>query len=381
MNFKEWFFGGPQVALQDLLLKRAREEETELLGRRQAAAKLLEFEEGGAMAAQPAGLDPQTGITWNQPRPEDATYKRELAMQSMGGPLEYLKHLRANDPNRPLTKDDFIDTDNGTMNVRTQGMMPGTATPKTEPDWKDPNYLKYLGAKANTERPPTPALTPVETYQKTFGPLEAGMTAEIVDGRITGRQVPIAGTQKDPAVIAQTEAAAKAKTAPDAESAAASMLDDLYSIKADAEEIRDNPNLNIAVGPIHGRMASVTGPGTNLDTKIGALKSKLSVASLQAMKARGLSSGTITESEWPRFESLVTSLDQIQDETQYVTALNEVISFTDRAMGNVKTGFKGKFGKELGWKPPEPRAKTARPGVRPSKDAPGSGAWSITRVK
>jgi hypothetical protein len=86
----------------------------------------------------------------------------------------------------------------------------------------------------------------------------------------------------------------------------------------------------------------------NLEAKLNALRAQLSMTELQKMKAQGISSGTITEAEWPKYESQIASLDTIQDEEQMVTALQAVEDVMKKLKGDVQSAFQKKYGMASG---------------------------------
>lgn len=219
----------------------------------------------------------------------------------------------------------------------------------------DPRVFAAKVALARATQAPEKTKGLGELFQDKFGSaVPPGMTPTIgPDGQMTSSVTPLIGGALDPAQIEKKRTDALALERPVAQAAMDQMFESLDGIKADATAIKNSPSLKNVTGPIEGNTDSwiakllsptVRGTSGNLIAKINALKSKLSVNSLQNMKAVGLSTGTITESEWPRFESLVTSLDRIQDEKQFAVAMGEIETFIDNAKSRGTTSFQAKFG-------------------------------------
>lgn len=61
-----------------------------------AAGQMLRLQGQGAMTQQPSGLDPASGIAWNQERPAiDKQYMQDLMVRASGGPAAYFKNQMA----------------------------------------------------------------------------------------------------------------------------------------------------------------------------------------------------------------------------------------------------------------------------------------------
>lgn len=119
-------------------------------------------------------------------------------------------------------------------------------------------------------------------------------------------------------------------------------------------------------GPVAGRLPSFSKNSVNAQADLDALKAQMSAQALQAMRdmsKTGGAVGQVTEREWPRLESLLGSLNQVQSTEQFWQRLGDVKARLEDIRGQAEKAYRDTYG-----------------GTEPAKPA-SPGGWSIRPVR
>ena len=143
----------------------------------------------------------------------------------------------------------------------------------------------------------------------------------LVDMR-TGAQTPLENVGKVPG-------GGKQGKGPTPEQAKQYELESLDELVRRTQELKKSPGLSTVTGPVAGRLpgaAFMTNQdASNAVSTYDKYMEFLQTKGLQDLKARGISPGSITEKEWPKFVARITSLDRVK-------GAGEVNSELDRMM-------------------------------------------------
>ena len=251
-----------------------------------------------------------------------------------------------------------------------EGLKPGTlafaarvqelsAKPEAQPRIVEQSGIQYW---ANGPRAGQPVVPDAQGSQKSitdqfterFGAIPANMTPEVVDGSITGRLVPMPGSQEDPAIKERNRTQALQEALPGAqkqmETIAANYDQTLQVI--DQLIAEDNKG---AVGDITGFGGSGMGdfftlPGTD-GARMRALADQLEnrsfIQALQSMRdasPTGGAVGQVTEREAQRLINAEAALDRRQSYGDYVKALKTYRDTVEQARTNVMDAFNKEYG-------------------------------------
>lgn len=235
-------------------------------------------------------------------------------------------------PTNPTGKDRYIDTPNGVFDVVTKTIVRGTGKPELPTKGENINGRlvdPYTG-KLIADYSEAKAKTPVQIYQETYGPLEAGMTPEIVNGQVTGKQVPIAGTSKDPSVIQGLERKKLEAEAPGAKAALDTTTQFYDNVIKQIDKIIANPDTKDVVGGWEGTFepSGLISPNNRAAlSDIENLQNMLQVQGLQIMRdtsKTGGAVGSVTAPEWPKLSARFGNISRIQDEADFFNNLKSI---------------------------------------------------------
>lgn len=132
----------------------------------------------------------------------------------------------------------------------------------------------------------------------------------LVDLR-TGGETPLEHVGKTP-----PGAGGRGGKGPTPEQAKAYELESLDELIRRTKELKGSPGLSTVTGPVAGRLpgaAFMTNQdASNAVSTYDKYMEFLQTKGLQDLKARGISPGSITEKEWPKFVARLTSLDRVK---------------------------------------------------------------------
>lgn len=160
-----------------------------------------------------------------------------------------------------------------------------------------------------------------------------------------------AQTRADAAKAKQDEA--KAKTVEKQNM----VKDSLDRFKSMAEDIKTHPGTDAATGQVQGSWNRYVPVSMNplqrseAITKIEALGEYLQSKGLLDLKSMGVSPGSVTEKEWPKFAVRVANLKREQSTESFRKELDGLIADIDKQMARIDNGS---FGKDLGGGAPAP---------------------------
>jgi hypothetical protein len=132
----------------------------------------------------------------------------------------------------------------------------------------------------------------------------------LVDLR-TGGETPLEHVGKTP-----PGAGGRGGKGPTPEQAKAYELESLDELIRRTKELKGSPGLSTVTGPVAGRLpgaAFMTNQdASNAVSTYDKYMEFLQTKGLQDLKARGISPGSVTEKEWPKFVARLTSLDRVK---------------------------------------------------------------------
>lgn len=301
-----------------------------------------------------AGMDPSTGVNWNQSRPGNEAEQ----MQRLGRIApEFMIERRAAEmfPTPMSPKDRYMNVpDVGLVDIG--GAEPRTIIERPQPERPTGNrgwftdgrsvfqaYENAPGTRANVdagkwtlaqEPRRDDGITPVSEFQRNFGQLSPGMMPEVVDGRITGRQVPQVGGPQDPQRIEQERKEKLKLEAPGAKNALDTTTQFYDNVLSTIDRIKKNPNTRDVVGAWEGAgdgpwgLNPLTAQGNaTAFTDIDNLQNMLQVQGLQVMRdasKTGGAVGSVTEREWPKLSARFGNLNRRQDEKAFLNQLTQI---------------------------------------------------------
>jgi hypothetical protein len=147
------------------------------------------------------------------------------------------------------------------------------------------------------------------------------------------------------------EAAAKRKAAEDAPvkdyQSVDSTMNGLNRMEALASELLTMPGLNRTFGPIAGRIGSVTGEATNIETKLTTLKSRVARQALQEIRdasKTGGALGNVSDKDIALLENAIASVDLKQTPDQFRASMDEIKAYASEVRRQVGSAYAGVHG-------------------------------------
>jgi len=248
-------------------------------------------------------------------------------------------------------------------------------TPETvEPDIREFYDSRYDGKRrafdANSPRvqamlldgtlslsAPEPAKSPVQQFQEKYGAIPQGMTPEVRNGEITGRLVPLPGSDKHPAVIESKATAELEAAKPQARRAytmARQQMDEAIEMM---DTIIKDPNTRNVVGSWEGvdgdkwySKPIIGDKNATAYTNIISLQDLLQAIGMQAVRdasPTGGAGGQVTEREWPKFMARFGNIYRMQGEEAFLgnmeDAKEELKKLRDALSGYYKADYGESF--------------------------------------
>jgi len=245
-----------------------------------------------------------------------------------------------------------------------EGLKPGTpefaarVLQLSMPEPKQPRMVEQGGVQYWAEGPnagkpvvggASSQASPIDQFTKRFGAVPQGMTPEIIVGSVTGRVVPMGGSEKDPATIAAARAAKIQEDMPTARNKFMAVSQPLQAMKKQIQEIRKDPNTPDVIGSYEGRtsggiLGRFGGSNTTAASRIENLRNVAQSIGLNLTRQGGVAPGSITEREWPKFEAFVANLDTKQDEKAFFKQLNQAEMMADEILKGMEEDFTRTYG-------------------------------------
>ncbi len=99
------------------------------------------------------------------------------------------------------------------------------------------------------------------------------------------------------------------------------------------KEVQGTKGLDSAVGSIEGRLHPLISASPDLKStavsKINNLKEYLQTRGLAEIRASGVSPGSVTEKEWPKFEAMLANIDTTLDEKSFKAELTKLLDLVE----------------------------------------------------
>lgn len=286
-----------------------------------------------------------------------AADKLDLTATLAGGPAALYAQM-----NRPMTKDDFVDTKAGLYNIRGNQVVPGTGTPvqpndfermlldagmtRGSPEWikavnaniaksnyfegGDPNKIaltkaQTAAAQAAAAKATSESGSTVEIYKKKFGDVPAGYIPVVgPDNQPTGALTPAPGSEKDPAVIDKAKREKLQAELPKADQYRQTGEQLIDNMLATIDRLEKNPAVEDVTGSLQGSKwypnttIGIPGIGNTAEDKANAwsdIQNLMNAAQVQglnqmrSMSPTGGAVGSVSEGEWPKLSSQIANLD------------------------------------------------------------------------
>jgi hypothetical protein len=331
---------------QDLLLRRlANPTSQDMIGTPQTKA----FEVNGRMVGQNAPAQMQ------QVMPDDM----RLRSLQRAFPKEFLAaemQQRLAGPAKPIAvgeNDRLVDPFTGkvvldampkaptpTRGVVVNGRLVDPITGRTIADYSDKTENRSLA----------------QMFEDRFGTkLEPGMRPVMgADGNFdpSGRQEPAPGTSKDPAVIQAQRREALQADMPNARSRYLALTQPIRALVSQIPAIKNDPNTKDVVGVYEGgtndeklRLNPFTAQGNaTAASRIENLRNVAQSIGLNIVRAGGVAPGSVTEREWPKFESFVANIDTRQGEEEFLKQIGKAEEMGNSLLASMRSEFKNTYG-------------------------------------
>ena len=172
----------------------------------------------------------------------------------------------------------------------------------------------------------------------------------------------IPGTPEYKKIQADNDSIAKAKSAKENfDRHADAMIKNIDMLIGDGGEVKQHPGLKNAVGQWDTMYpdAMVFKPTLNARRLGEALLNKASVQGLTDIRQEGTAPGSITEKEWPIFQSQGEVMSMSQGEDQYIKALKDKRDLLVQGKANVARNYNERLASRGGSQPASPASGSA----------------------
>jgi hypothetical protein len=170
---------------------------------------------------------------------------------------------------------------------------------------------------------------------------------------MTKRQESAAGIAEKRATTAKTvEATTKAMEERKAEPTQAygtlgGAFEGLNRMEDMAREVRDHPFLSNAAGPVGSRLWTLRADTANVEAKLEALKSRIAISALQAMRdasKTGGALGNVSDKDLDLLKNSIASLELRQSPEQLRQGLDVVVQHTQNLRDRMSRGYAATYG-------------------------------------
>ena len=325
------------------------------------------------MLETPKIESPYAKVNWSDATQDsfatfDATVK--------AGKPDYSVLRKASDPSKPLftpTEIANLRLKIGDANVQralgltnvpadVQGAVPSVPTLEQLMAPLPPN-LQNLNARPTPPTPPTPASVgagPKPTAADYAAALETGDFApgrglQYAGGATTASGQPVGATTK-PIIerVSPREYGNLVAKQPVDKGSAQAALGQVSMMRNFIRDLQQHGGTDYIFGPIASATPDIRGSATSARSLFDTLRERSSVESLKQSRAEGFAPGSITEQEWPRFETAIGAIRGAKDPRAMRLALENA----DKQLNDLEQRIIGRYSETYGqrfpleWSPP-----------------------------
>lgn len=249
---------------------------------------------------------------------------------------------------------------------------------------EEAQQLRIEAAKRPPAAPKEPK-TPVQLYEERYGKIEPGMSPEIANGVLTGRQIPAAGASKDPATIETARVKDLELSLPKASAALQSSLGEFDKTITAIDEVLSPDNAE-GLGDVTGfggtsigkMLTPAGGDAARVQARLDQIRGRTFIAGMNALKAASPTGatglGAASEREGENVIQAQAALNQAQSDEDYAKALREYKAALVQAKNTIASTFQQEYAPVLKTVlPPSEQAGFAGRGA--------SGSWGDGETK
>jgi hypothetical protein len=325
------------------------------------------------MLETPKIESPYAKVNWADAT-QDSFAKFDASVKA--GKPDYSLLRKADDPNKPLFSPEQIarlrlDVANANINralgltnipVDAQGAVP--AAPTLDQLMAPlPQNLQNLNVRPAPQAPIAPTGSGGMAPPSGIGYGAALETGEFAPGRglqysgsaTTASGRPVAPTQK-PAIerVSPKEYGNLIAKQPVDQGAAQAALGQVSMMRNFIQDLQQHGGTDYIFGPIQSLTPNVRGSATSAQSLFDTLRERSSVEALKQSRAEGFAPGSITEQEWPRFETAIGAIRGTKDARAMRLALEnadkQLSDLEQRIINKYSSTYGDKF--PLNWSPP-----------------------------
>lgn len=222
---------------------------------------------------------------------------------------------------------------------------------------KDPEFMRFLQARAAAQRAPATPATPAAPVQ-VVDPVTGKPVFVSREEALSGRMTPAAAMESLPPKEIQKREAAL----PQATSAVQGFESKSDKFIADLKALRDDPGLENITGPIFGRTGSVTREGSRAQALYDKIVAKGGFQALQDLRdasKTGGALGNVSNQEGKQLTASFAAIDRRQNAEDVKTAIDQAISDIEGTKTRMREAYDSTYSYKSGGTPAPAARKPA----------------------
>lgn len=221
----------------------------------------------------------------------------------------------------------------------------------------DPNFMRFLQARAAAQRAPATPATPAAPVQ-VVDPVTGKPVFVSREEALSGRMTPAASMESLPPKEIQKREAAL----PQATSAVQGFESKSDKFIADLKALRDDPGLENITGPIFGRTGSVTREGSRAQAQYDKIVAKGGFQALQDLRdasKTGGALGNVSNQEGKQLTASFAAIDRRQNAEDVRAAIDQAISDIEGTKTRMREAYDSTYSYKSGGTPAPAARKPA----------------------
>lgn len=221
----------------------------------------------------------------------------------------------------------------------------------------DPDFMKFLQARAAAQRAPATPATPAAPVQ-VVDPVTGKPVFVSREEALSGRMTPAAAMESLPPKEIQKREAAL----PQATSAVQGFESKSDKFIADLKALRDDPGLENITGPIFGRTGSVTREGSRAQAQYDKIVAKGGFQALQDLRdasKTGGALGNVSNQEGKQLTASFAAIDRRQNAEDVRAAIDQAISDIEGTKTRMREAYDSTYSYKSGGTPAPAARKPA----------------------
>lgn len=222
---------------------------------------------------------------------------------------------------------------------------------------KDPEFMRFLQARAAAQRAPATPATPAAPVQ-VVDPVTGKPVFVSREEALSGRMTPAASMESLPPKEIQKREAAL----PQATSAVQGFESKSDKFIADLKALRDDPGLENITGPIFGRTGSVTREGSRAQAQYDKIVAKGGFQALQDLRdasKTGGALGNVSNQEGKQLTASFAAIDRRQNAEDVRAAIDQAISDIEGTKTRMREAYDSTYSYKSGGTPAPAARKPA----------------------